>query len=519
MKACYYYMQPDALTLRKRHAIYEGEIVKKLLLFAGLVALFVFGGCGQGIDLTSPLPDNRLAADNGNYLVAHYAMDEFGGDTIYDSSINSYDGTPYGPAPIATDHGGGWDFDGVDDWMAFPNSAGPPPEELNTINYGTISVWFKVDEFLNDGVLPEVLPIFYYGKIDRTNAVPECSVEVYIGHNHMADPNHREIYFTVLYNDFPSICWATPFSVQAGEWYHYVVIVGPDGDHRGYVNGEEFEKVYKAGSGPTSHGWFATTPLDELMSIGHGSFGVTGTWWHFNGAIDDLRIYNYPLSEEEVVELYNTDLNIISPPNGHTYEVWSDLDLQWDGDPGYNGKYYLDTKYNGVPVTAFSGLQIGSPGLTLPPKFMDTMADYGTWQWRVYTKDSPTGPNHYSDWWTLYKTPPELQTPADGATIDNTTLFSWNKPPSVNPSGTWYVAKVTGDLLPGPAIAWWTDVDHGYVPAGWYNNLLNMGGGEFQWTVAAVSGDPSSPGGTGMTMDYASKIKYPPARTCYITPE
>ena len=491
--------------------------MKIALLILGIAAIFMIGGCARGIDVTLPVPADRVAADNGNYLVAHYALDEFGGDTIYDSSINGYHGTPYGPTPIYTDHGAGYDFDGVDDWMAFPNSAGPPPEEFSTIDYGSISVWFRVDDFTNNGSLAEVLPIFYYGKINETNEVPEYAVEVYIGHGKMYDPNLREIYFTVLENDKPSLCWSTPFSVQAGQWYHYVLVVGPGGDHRGYVNGVEFEKVYRAKTGPTSYGFFSTV-YHELMSIGHGSFGVTGNWWYFNGAIDDLRIYNYPLSEEEVIEIYNTNLNIISPPNGYTYKVWSDLDLEWDGDPGYDGMYYLDTRFNGTPVGAFSGIKRAGTSLTLEPDFMDKRVDYGTWEWRVYTKDSPTGPCNYSDWRTVYKNPPELLTPADGETIEATSLFSWGKVPTVDPPNTWYVAKVTWTAFPGQFYSWWADSDHTYVPTGLYNQILGMGGGEFTWTIAAVRGDPSTPGGTGMTSGYASNVKYPPARTFFIEP-
>ena len=218
------------------------------------------------------------------------------------------------------------------------------------------------------------------------------------------------------------------------------------------------------------------------------------------------------------IAISNSDPNLISPPDGYVYQVWSNVKFEWAGDPGYDGRYYLDTKLNGIPMPAFSGIKIGGTSLTLDAVFMDKRVDYGTWQWRVYTKDGPSGPYHYSDWWTFYKNPPELLTPADGATVNDKTLFSWGSVPSIDPPHTWYIAKVTGPSLSKPVYTWSANNFKGYMPSGFYDYLRSLGGGEFTWTIAAARGCPKTSGGLGMSSGYASSIKYPPARTFFIAP-
>ena len=42
-----------------------------------------------------------------------------------------------------------------------------------------------------------------------------------------------------------------------------------------------------------------------MFSIGYGYFGFFDTWWRFDGEIDDVRIYDRPLSKAEVKALAN----------------------------------------------------------------------------------------------------------------------------------------------------------------------------------------------------------------------
>lgn len=99
------------------------------------------------------------------------------------------------------------------------------------------------------------------------------------------------------------LCFNTEVSVALGEWVTYVVVVGPDGDHRVYLDGERVPIHYNAGTGPTSHGFFASVPVDGVAYVGYGDFGVTGRWWHFPGAVAEVAVYDRPLTDAEVQAL------------------------------------------------------------------------------------------------------------------------------------------------------------------------------------------------------------------------
>lgn len=300
-----------------------------------------------------------------------------------------------------------------------------------------------------------------------------------------------------------------------GEWYHYVVTIGPD-EHHAYINGEEHVLSYNAGTTADDYGFFASVTSNELLAVGKGVWGPSHNWWRLNGAVDDVRVYDYELSEEEVITLYESTVDLISPANEYVYEVWSPLYLEWQGAAGFDGMYYLETELAGSPYAPFSGIALPLTSISLQPAFVDMHAHYGKWRWRIYTKDGVSGPYHYSDWWTIFKNPPELLAPADGVTVDNMTQFTWNKVASVDPPNTWYIAKLTGAPFADPLYMWWLDADQAILPPAWYAILVNLGGGEFNWSIAATSGDPSTPGGLGMTSTYAAKVKFPPGGVFYV---
>ena len=144
------------------------------------------------------------------------------------------------------------------------------------------------------------------------------------------------------------------------------------------------------------------------------------------------------------------------------------------------------------------------------------MTKFGTWEWQVSMVETPVPlEKHSSEWWTIYKDPPELLTPLDKVVVADTTEFTWNKVLTVNENRTWYVAKLTGFTPIDPFYYWWLNEDHAILPDNWYQILYDLGGTEYTWTVAAVTGDPKMPG-VEMTLEKATKIKYPPTRTFFI---
>jgi len=208
---------------------------------------------------------------------------------------------------------------------------------------------------------------------------------------------------------------------------------------------------------------------------------------------------------------------LISPTDEVHYEVGSWIAFTWDGKPGYDGKFWFDAKLDGVPFAPFTNMPVFGNVISVPPQIVDVMLKYGKWEWRVSIIEKPSPPvHHYSDWWTIYKDPPELLTPLNNTVVADTTEFTWNKVLAANETKTWYVAKLTGFTPIDPFYYWWLNTDTAILPPNWYQILYDLGGTDYTWTVAAVIGDPATPGGNSMTWDKAMKIKYPAAWTFHI---
>jgi hypothetical protein len=128
------------------------------------------------------------------------------------------------------------------------------------------------------------------------------SVSIYISHGHLFLPKLRQIYFTVLEAGKVTLCFDTTVAIEEGQWYTYTVSIGPD-SHKAYLNGIEVERHYNAATTPSDYGFFKTTSDPDVLTIGIHHFGISHAWWHFNGKIDDVMIYDRVLSDDEVTIL------------------------------------------------------------------------------------------------------------------------------------------------------------------------------------------------------------------------
>jgi hypothetical protein len=86
---------------------------------------------------------------------------------------------------------------------------------------------------------------------------------------------------------------ATTIDFVANQWYH-VVATRDNTTTKIYLNAtKEGETTY---SNPPFF-------YPDLYLGGH----ETGNRWYFNGALDDLRIYNRALNDAEVMAIYNAE--------------------------------------------------------------------------------------------------------------------------------------------------------------------------------------------------------------------
>lgn len=226
-------------------------------------------------------------------LLAHWAFMEAGGTDLRDS-VNNHHGEIYG----AKRELGALVFDGVDDFVEVK-----PPFYFEEQSKGSISVWFKVNRIPTDN---GIMPIFYYGAKDPcTNMFDAANqgIIIEVGHS----PVHRQskrLYFTMWSNgcNLPSFCFDSNDPIIEGQWYHFVGIVGEE-YNTGYLNGKEMEnRRYNFGSKNTTE-FFSDTVVDEVLWIGKGFWDSEEMY--YDGMIGEIRIYDRPLSSQEVQELFN----------------------------------------------------------------------------------------------------------------------------------------------------------------------------------------------------------------------
>lgn len=238
--------------------------------------------------------------------------------------------------------------------MQIPDYFSVPPSHLASLGEGAISVWFKCDGMPADY---EIMPIFYYGAYDPCLNMPDAANQgliIEVGHSPI-HPESKRIYFTIFANGciFPSFCFDSSEAVTEGEWHHFVAVVG-ENYNTGYLDGQEMvNRNYNFGNSSYSQ-FFADVIKHEALWIGRGYW--QGNAAFFDGAIDDIRVYNKPLSAQEVQGLYDNQQTyelsvLISPPGGGTVRKSPDRALFNSGE-----KVSLKAKANkGYAFNEWSG--------------------------------------------------------------------------------------------------------------------------------------------------------------------
>jgi hypothetical protein len=202
-------------------------------------------------------------------LVAHWPFDDKAGRRIIDVSGHGYDGRVLGN-PVWTDGvaGGALQFDGADSYVGI----GAQPE-FNLTNQITVAAWFKIAAF------------------DR-----ECQTIAAKGDYAWRLQKNRgtqSLTFACFGLKTADEWGATRgrTKVDDGRWHHAVGVY--DGTRIAlYIDG-------KLDASAPASGQIATN--DEPVLIGENS-EKPGRFWH--GLLDEVRLYSYALSEDEITALY-----------------------------------------------------------------------------------------------------------------------------------------------------------------------------------------------------------------------
>ena len=230
--------------------------------------------------------------------VAHWKFDECQGGTAYDASGNGNDGTITIGATgdqdgIGTctdgDTSNAWyngrtgkynsamSFDGEDDYVDAGNDA-----SLDITDEITVSAWFY-QETQNEhkGIVSK------WGAADVTRSWYLLTIL-----------DAGESYIRMIVKDTVDVQYTVqnPLPISINTWYH-VVGVYNGSDIVLYVNGTEVDSVSAGAS------------LDSVSSsvvIGAlGNLPASNTAFEFDGLIDEVKIYNYALTAEQIKTEYN----------------------------------------------------------------------------------------------------------------------------------------------------------------------------------------------------------------------
>ncbi|MBA7709229.1 hypothetical protein ES703_118142 [subsurface metagenome] len=199
-------------------------------------------------------------------LVGWWKFDETKGSTAADNSGNANDGTLQGD-PIWQPSAGKFDgallFDGDGDYVQIENES-----SFDITSQITVSAWVNISS----------VPTDWTAIVTKGDSAWRLSTE----------QAERKFHFAVS-----GSTWLNgQRSVSANEWHHVLGVY--DGRQmRTYVDGKlDVSRPWGGGIGSN----------DYPVYIGENSEN-TGRYW--DGLIDDVRIYNYALSKDEITALYN----------------------------------------------------------------------------------------------------------------------------------------------------------------------------------------------------------------------
>lgn len=225
-------------------------------------------------------------------LLAHWSFDRDEAGIVFDSGPGELHGTAYNIAYGRGVMGRAAVFEAGQGEIHVPAYAVDPPEAVGELAFGTISVWFNFED-----VGGQMLPIFYFGEADTGTRHNSLIIEI----GHRDKPENRKLYFTIINARF---CYDSGTNLEPGQWYHFAAVVSPEGN-TGYLNGQEMTKRhYNLGSNAADTDFFSSVPEQEMLAIGYGRYGLADRFYHFQGQIDDVRIYERPLNVEAVARLY-----------------------------------------------------------------------------------------------------------------------------------------------------------------------------------------------------------------------
>ena len=232
-------------------------------------------------------PNNSF--EKSSDLVSYWDFDEGQGYIVFDKSGNNNYGTIYGTNWITGISGRALSFNGLNDYLDLGNT-----ESLNPQNAITLLAWYRPVSFSGTGNDP----IIDKGYYEHTTPYYQYHLGV-TGDQYNEYPSYAYAAFcfsVATTNNSVGVCTDNGFWIP-DEWYFLV----------GTYDGATV-KLYVNGS------LIGSQPINGTM-LNYGKNVYIGkscnSWGYLPGTIDEVRIYNRALNQNDIQTLYNDITNRI----------------------------------------------------------------------------------------------------------------------------------------------------------------------------------------------------------------
>lgn len=273
-------------------------------------------------------------------LIAHWKFDDASGTTATDSENDNDGALTNGPIWTTGIIGGALQFDGTDDYVAVPRALGFKSAQ------GTIAFWMKANSATAPtGDNEDLINIFQTGYQDYLNIRRDKYNGIFLGvdddNNNANDAEDTKINFRSGQGKLADTNW------------HHIAITQAGSGPKVYIDG--VDSTPSSGTGINSNYW------TNHLSFSASTAGVwigQGHWGKFPGTIDDVKIYNYALSADEISAEFNS---IVRTPTDLTATVRSSsqIDLSWTASSGATAhRIYRSTPTAGAYAQIAAGTTI-----------------------------------------------------------------------------------------------------------------------------------------------------------------
>lgn len=219
-----------------------------------------------------------ISSDITTGLVGYWNFDEGSGTTAADSSGNNNTGTLVnGPTWVAGKIGSGaLSFDGASGYLNVANSTGLTLDEF------TVSAWVKTSNLATAYIISK----------DTSTCISYRNFWKFgLGYN-----TYLRSAVTMGNGSVANFQWTTDNSannVGDGQWHLVTAVFTPGVSVKMYKDGNLIDTDTTTITGPFG---VSTNPV---------KIGLCGNSGYFNGSLDDIRVYNRALTDQEITDLYH----------------------------------------------------------------------------------------------------------------------------------------------------------------------------------------------------------------------